>query len=423
MPEMTTGEGSMPFFEALFTSISAISQTGLILVDTGSYYTFKGQIIIMLLIQVGALGIISFGTFFGAYIASGAGLKQRHSFLDFFLSDADFDTTKLFKMIFYYTLIIDIGGAIVLFFLWNPEIHFSSLGEKMFFSLFHSVSAFCNAGFSLFSQGTYTENLRHAYVFHTAIISLVFLGSLGYPTLYNIFGLRNIWDRRKKRWKRWDINSRISVYTSLGLILLGAVLFFILENNNTLANIETGGSIITSIFQSTTRTAGFNTVDISMVGTPMLIVLCFLMFVGGSSGSMCGGIRTSTFFVAILLLFRIMTGRRKVEVWKRELPFNILYKVFSIFVFAATFILLATFSLTITDPEIDAMDLVFEQISAFGTVGLSTGITSSLSYAGKIVIIVSMFFGRVGTLTLAFALSTQLKPVTYKYPSTNIWVG
>ncbi len=221
MPEMTTKEGSMRFFDALFTSVSAISQTGLIVVNTGAYFTFKGHLVIMFLIQVGALGIISFGTFFASYMSKGLSLKRLTSFHDFFVSDIKINTKDLFRQIIYYTIIIDVLGAAMIFFFWGSGVHFESLGNKIFFSVFHSVSAFCNAGFSLYGNSLYEEGLRHAYLLHLSVIVLIFLGSLGYPTLIDLFGVKNIKERRKRPWKGWRIDTKISVYTSVGLIIFG----------------------------------------------------------------------------------------------------------------------------------------------------------------------------------------------------------
>ncbi len=423
MPESTTIAGSMSFFEALFTSVSAISQTGLILQDTGSFFTLKGQIVIMILIQVGALGIISFGTFFGSYISSGANMKNKYSFQDFFFSDSEIDTTQLFKNIMYYTIAIDVFGALFIYFSWGNQLHFAGVGDKMFWSLFHSVSAFCNAGFSLMGNGLYTEAVREVYGLHFIIMVLVFLGSIGYPTLFEVFSVRKFRQLQKTPWKRWKLDTRLSFYTSIILVFGGGLIYYLLEKDNTLDGLDATAAGVTAVFQSTMRTAGFNTVDISAVGLPMLMVFCFLMFVGGSSASVCGGIKTSTFALTLIAIYNAFTGKRKIEIGTREIPDTILGKALSIWFFALTFILACCFTLTITDPQIDIMQLVFEQISAFGTVGLSTGITTDLSLAGKTIIMISMFVGRVGTTTVAFALIAQATVNDCKYPEAKITLG
>jgi len=423
MPEMTVHSGSMPFLNALFTSVSAISQTGLIVVDTATYFTYKGHFIIMVLIQVGAVGIISFGTFFGAYISKNVSLKKQYTFHDFFISDSSINTTGLFVRIMYYTILIDLVGSIVIFFVWDSNVHFDSLGDKIFSSVFHAISAFCGGGFTLFTGGTYSESLRHSYLLHLAIAGLVFVGSLGYPTLVDLFRIKNLRDRLRKPWKRWTIDTVLSVYTALGLLVLGIVFFFFFELNNTLASLDYVSSFIASLFQTVMRTAGFNTVDISALTLPTAILMCFLMFIGGASGSVCGGIRTSTFAITMLSFYSGFRGRKNIEIRKRLIPSSILYKAVSIVIFAFSFVFLATFLLSITEPNADIIKIVFEEISAFGTVGLSMGLTSELSTAGKIIIMVSMFVGRVGTLTIAFALSSQIVKSSFGYPNTNVMIG
>lgn len=420
MPEMTIS-GQMTFSDAIFTSVSAISQTGLIIVDTGSYFTTKGHIIIMLLIQIGALGIISFGTFFSSYISKGLSVKRQHTFQDFFFSEeSEVNTTKLFQNIMYYTILIDLLGAVFIYFSWNGNVEFDSLGDKIFSSIFYSISAFCNAGFSLHNQGLYTEGLRNLYATHIIVIILVFLGSVGYTSLFEIFNIKQYIHRRKKHFSGWKLNTQISIYTSLILVFGGAFIYFLLEYNNTLKEMDFLGSSVASVFQSTMRTAGFNTVDISQVSTAMLIVFCFLMFIGGSSASVCGGIKTSTFALTMIAIYNFLSGRNKINLAKKEIAFETIKKILAIWIFSLGFVFSCIFLLTITEDHLSFMDIVFEQISAFGTVGLSTGITSQLSEPGRWIIMLSMFVGRVGTVTVAFAVSSQIKAVDYKYPTVEL---
>ncbi len=423
MPECTTIPGSMSFFEALFTSVSAISQTGLILQDTGTFFTLKGQVVIMLLIQVGALGVISFGTFFGSYVSKGVNIKQKYSFQDFFFSDAEVDTTRLFKNIMYYTIAIDLIGAFIIYPSWGDTLQFTSVGDRFFWSLFHSVSAFCNAGFSLMGNSLYTDAVKDVYGLHVIVMVLVFLGSIGYPTLFEIFSFKKYREMNRIPWKRWKLDTRLSMYTTLFLVFGGGLIYYLLEKNNTLAGMDETAAGVTAIFQSTMRTAGFNTVDISQVGVPMLLIFCFLMFVGGSSASVCGGIKTSTFAITVVSIYNAFKGKRRVEIAGKEISYSILAKALAIWFFAILFIFICCFALLLTDGDIPIMQLVFEQISAVGTVGLSTGITAQLSMPGKYIILISMFVGRVGSTTVAFALISQAVITHYKYPDANIALG
>lgn len=227
-----------------------------------------------------------------------------------------------------------------------------------------------------------------------------------------------------KPWKNWKLLSRVTIYTTAILIVFGMVAFFLLEYFNTLSHLSFAEAIIVSFFQSvTTRSSGYNTVDISSLSVPTLLVFMFLMFIGTSPGSMGGGIKTTTFVVIILSVWTTIRGHKHIELSRRTIPHTVSYKAFAVFTFASVFNIFFLFMLTITDSQFDVLRLGFEQISAFATVGLSTGITAGLSEVGKIIISTSMFIGRVGTLTLALALSTRASSTNYKYPTTHLAVG
>ncbi|MCB0430330.1 MAG: ATPase [Flavobacteriales bacterium] len=422
MPQMTTGRNAT-FLEALFTSISAVSGTGLIVVDTATFFTTKGHFVIMVLIQVGSLGLVSFSTFFLTYLAQGLSLRHQHQVSEFFTTDSKFRTEELVRQIIFYTVFIDVLGAIVIFFLWDPAVPFKNLGDKMFVSMFHSVSAFCSAGFSTFSNGMYTESIRHSYLLHVAVFLLIFVGSLGYPTLHDMFGIRNVRDRLQFAWRKLRLDSQVSLYTTLFLVFFGAIMFYLLEAKGTLRGMDGGAAVITSLFQSIQRTAGFNTVDIGALNSGTLIVICFLMFVGGSSGSVCGGIRTSTFAIMCISAWNAVRGKNVMTIGHRQISSDMYNRVISIFFFAISLCLFSTFLLTITEPGITFKALIFETISAFGTAGLTTGITSSISDPGRWILVFTMYAGRVGTLTLVLALSAQNAKHHVKYPTAHIMVG
>ncbi len=422
LPACTTMEGSMPFLEAVFTATSASCVTGLILVDTATYFTVKGQIVIMLLIQLGGIGIVTFATFFSSILGQGVRLRQQVALQDFVASDTLVNVTGTLKKIVGITLFIEFGTFIMLFATWQME--FDSLLQKIYFSAFHAVSAFCNAGFSLFTDGLAAEGVRNSYIFHLVIVFSVILGGLGFSTIEDLFSPKALRERLKNPWKEWKIATKIAVYVSFGLLVLGTVVFLLLEQDNTMQDMNFSEKLITSFFHSgIARTAGFNTVDIGMLENSTYILLLFLMFVGGSTGSISGGIKTSTFYLIINSVIATLRGRLRIEIGKRYVPKELLFKALSIFFFAASLNVVGIFILSITDPDIDFMKIVFEQISAFGTVGLSTGITSDLSFYGKVVIIISMFVGRIGTLTFALALSTRITTKNYKYPRANLMIG
>lgn len=431
LPEMTTSGMGMPFLEAIFTSTSASCVTGLIVVDTATYFTFKGQFLIMILIQIGGLNMISFASFFAAFAQKGVGLRQHLMIKDFMSYDSLSSTNSLLKKVVIMTGLIELIGALLIYLSWDTTIPFESTEQKIFASVFHSISAFNNAGFSTFTNGLYEPIVRSSYFLHIIIAILVIIGGMGMPILNDVTNIHLIKERMKYPWKRLQITSRLAIYTSAGLILSGALLFYFIEWNNP-AQLSEGGFIeksyfgigVTAFFQSViTRTAGFNTIDISILSTPTILVFILLMFIGASPGGTGGGIKTTTFAVAFLSAIATIRGKKVIEIYRHTISSELMYKAFSIFLFSLSIVFIGTFLLAITDPHIDLIKLAFEEVSAFATVGLSTGITSSLSTSGKIIIIATMFIGRVGVLTMAFALSKKVISTNYKYPDAYVMIG
>jgi potassium uptake TrkH family protein len=422
LPEMTVNGISV--IDALFTSTSACCVTGLVVVDTAACFTLKGKTIIMLLIQVGGLNIISFATLFATFYRNSAGIRMQSLIKDIVSTDKLSNTRGLLRKIFLYSIVIELSGAVLLFITWPNEMMFRGLGEKIYFSVFHSVSAFNNAGFGLFTDNLYDIAVRHAYNLQLVIAALIFLGGIGFIVLEDVFGLRNIRERRNIKWKRLQAHSRIALYTSGILIVSGAIVFYLVEFRHSIAGYGIYGSIVSSVFQSVScRTAGFNSVDFTHLGQPVLIFMMFLMFIGASPGSTGGGIKTTTFSVILRSAISTIKGRKNVEIVKHTISSDTISKAYSIALFSISLIFISTFVLSITEPDKSFLALLFEEISAFGTVGLSTGITSSLSFAGKCIIILTMYIGRIGTLTLALALTKRIIFTKYRYSEINVLVG
>jgi trk system potassium uptake protein len=423
LPEMTTTH-HISFIDALFTSTSASCVTGLAVVDTATYYTLKGQIIILLLIQLGGLNIISFATFFATFYRQNTGVKYQSMMKDMLSVEGLSDTRHILQKIFYFSILIEAIGCIFIYFMWGNEVQFYDNGQRWYFSLFHSVSAFNNAGFSTFTNGLYELPVRHAYFLHLTVATLIFLGGIGFLAMQDMFSFKNIRDRIRNPWKKLTVNTRIVLYTSFILIVFGAIIYFLLERNNTLSGLSPFGTIVTCIFQSVTpRTAGLNTVDFTQLLTPTLVVLMFLMFVGASPGSTGGGIKTTTFAVIVKSAFATITGRKNLEFFKQSIKEEAVGKAYAIVLFSISLIGISSFFLSITDRGMAFEKLVFEEISAFATVGLSTGITPLLSDMGKTILVLSMFIGRIGTLTLALTISKRAFYTKYKYASANLQIG
>jgi trk system potassium uptake protein TrkH len=418
LPEMTVrGRDGLDLFTALFTSISASCVTGLSLIDISTILSAKGQFIVMLLMQLGGLNIISFAALF-AILRGGFGMRQQN-FMSENLGEDLKRSRSLISAIFRLTLIIEGTGALLLGILWRND--FDTLGTTIFYSLFHSISAFNNAGFSLFSDSLASQTVQWDFSVHWVIALMIVLGGIGFGTITDI--LRQSWTKQSllRSWRGLRIGTKLGLVVSATLILVGGIIFFFLDPGSQ----NVGAHISDSFFQSiTARTAGFNTVSIGALATPAILFLIFLMFIGGGSGSTAGGIKTSTFALVFMSAAATIQWKKNVNIYKTQIPWELMNRAFAIFLFSVVSILLGVFALTILEPSMNLLDLAFEEVSAFCTVGLSTGITADLSTGSKMILMLSMLVGRVGTLTLAFALSGQRQEVnTFKYPKANIHVG
>jgi len=373
---------------------------------------------------LGGLNIISFATLFALFSKKGLGIKHQTILQENFSSESLLSGKGLLRKIFLFSFFMEFIGMVLLYFTWNPKLQFPFVEDQFFYSLFHSISAFNNAGFSLFSDGLHEHLVQNSHSMHLVLAGLIFFGAVGFPVIEDLFSFNRLKKSIKSPWVGLKLSTRISLYTSLVLVAFGMLMFYFLEQQNTLNGMKLGGQLITSFFQSiTARTAGFNTVDFSIVGTPMLLIFIFLMFIGASPGSTGGGIKTSTFTLIIYSALNTIKGQKKIEIGKRTISPELLHKAFSIFLFSASSIFLGIFVLSISDGEKGIMPIAFEIVSAFSTVGLSTGITADLTFVGKVVIMVCMFVGRIGTLTLAFALSSKQKSLNYEYPKAHLTVG
>ena len=430
LPEMTVQEGSMPAIDALFTATSATCVTGLIVVDTATYFTFKGHLIILILMKLGGLNIISFGAFTAFFAKFGVGIKQHSVMEDFMFEDNIFSSKSLLGKIIFGSLTFEAIGTLLIFWLTMDKFEGNDMGDNLFFSIFHSISAFNNAGFSTLTDGMYNELVRNFFLLHVVLAALIFFGALGFVTFFDLFSISKLRERLKYQWKRPKLGTLLNVYTTLILLLVGAIFFTIFETKENMPGYSFIDSIITSLFQSITlRTAGFSTVDFGSLSVPFLTISIVLMFIGGSSSSTAGGIKTSTFSLMALSAYSTLKGKRYIEIFNRRISQDILFRAFSIFFFSLSSILIGTFILTISETHILEMenksflDLLFEEVSAFSTVGLTTGITPLMSTTGKLTLMASMFVGRVGTLTIGYALSRTIQSRNYKYPEEHLLVG
>jgi len=400
----------------LFTSTSAVCVTGVVVVDTGTHWNMAGQIIILILIQIGGLGIMTMATSVALIIGRKISLRSR-LIMQVALNQFTIQgVVRLTKYIIITTFVIEGIGA---FFLTMNFIPQYGLPDSIFYGIFHSVSAFCNAGFDIIGGGRsltpYTENLSVNFI----IMCLIILGGLGFTVIIDLV--------RSRSYKKLTLHSKIVVMMTLTLILLGFVLFFVMEfnNPNTMKDLSLKGKLTASMFQSvTTRTAGFNTIALDQMYDSSKLLTIILMFIGGSPGSTAGGMKTTTIALVVLLIISVVKGRQDVEFSKRRISRDNVNRALTVVGVGLSIGFVVTFMLTITEKGADFITLLFEAISALGTVGLSLGYTSSLSVLGQIIIIFTMFAGRVGALTIVFALAAQSEnKALIRYPESKVSVG
>lgn len=430
LPEMSKINGGLGFIDSLFLSMSSVSVTGLSTVDVAEMLTFKGQIIVLILIKLGGLNTIAFGALMLIVAKFGVGIKYHEVIEDFVNKDSLLNAGSMLAKIVLWATTIEIVGIIILFIGFGNEGVFADFDNRIFQAIFHGVSGFNNAGLSTLSGGMMHPDVIHNTFVHTVIMILFFFGGFGMIYMFDLFEINRLRERMRKPWKTIEFGTKISLYFTIGLLIFGALVFLIFEWNHGLRDKGVMDSIVTALFQSmTTRNAGFNVVDTAALTMPVVIVFLFLMFIGASSGSAGGGIRTSTFAVMWASLISTVKGRKHVEIFKRTITNETVLKAYAIFLFFILGNFFGIFALAITEADLlasgqyDFMDLVFEHVSAASTVGLSTGLSVDMSPAGKIILIVAMFIGRVGTLTLAYLVGKKVISKNYKYPKGHTMVG
>lgn len=415
LPKATVS-GQISFIDALFTSTSAVCVTGLIVVDTATYFTRFGQLVILGLIQIGGLGVMTLTTFIALFFAGGLGMRERVLIGDLIEEERLGQIKYTLIQIILTTFLIEAIGAFLIFHsLGNFNF---TLSERIYHSIFHSISAFCNAGFSTFSENLMHDGIRYNYLTVVTVGILIILGGLGFGTISNLITMVKSPFVRKTRYL--STQTKIVLISTFILITLGAIITYIFENNNTLANLSPDQKILASIFQSiTTRTAGFNTIPINSLLIPTSLVFIILMFIGASPGGTGGGIKTTTAFISFFAIYDYIRGRKKIEIFKRQIPDEIIHRVYLKIAFSLGLLFTSTIILTFTE-KFSLIDIIFEQISAFGTVGLSRGITFYLSDTGKFIIILLMYIGRVGPITFLTSLSRETTSPKYDYPSEYV---
>ena len=407
-----------PFIDCIFTSTSAVCVTGLVTVDTGTYWTYFGKTVIMLLIEIGGLGFMSVATLVFLIVGRRITLKERLVMQEAMNVNSLQGLVKMAKYVLIFTFSVEAVGAVLFSTQFIPQF---GVAKGIYYSVFHAVSAFCNAGFDL--MGNFNSVIAYANnsVVILTIAALIAIGGLGFYVWVEIYNCKGI--------KRLSLHSRVVIYTTLVLIFGGAILMFLFEMNNpyTMQGMSIKGKFLSSIFASVSpRTAGFNSIPLDKMTPAGIFLTIILMFIGGSPGSTAGGIKTATAVILFMTVVSMVKGRDDTEIFQKRINKETVYKSFVITILALTLVTAVTMILSITErPGIPFEYFLYEATSAFATVGLTLGLTTKLTFLGKVIIALTMYAGRVGPLTiiLALAKSKNSKSGTIKYPEGKILIG
>ncbi len=405
---------NISFIDALFTAVSATCVTGLIVLDTGKDFTFFGQLVILLLIQLGALGIMTFAA--SILVSMGKPVSSRQAFAMSRVLDQErlSELKTSISFILKATLIMEVIGMLLLSLHWFIETGSPFL--SIYWGIFHSVSAFCNAGFSLFSD---SFSRWRGDIFIVSVLSLLIIsGGMGFIVL------QNLWDMFIERQRRLSIHSKLVLVMTIILLFVGTIGLFFLERLYSFQVLPLREAWLSAFFHSVNaRTAGFNSLPISSFSLAGQFLLIILMFIGASSGSTGGGVKTNTIGLLIAAAIKYMRGDEQVVLFRRSVAPYIVHRAVAVLLFSLVTLSLGLLGLLVVDGQLGFSNLLFEAVSAFATVGLSTGITSQLSLAGKIIIILLMYVGRIGPLTIALALFYPRKTARVRYAEGKVLVG
>ena len=434
LPRSTMEHIRLPIIDALFTATSAVCVTGLSTVEVSQTFTIEGQIIIALLIQIGGLGIMTITSFFALFFIDGVTLYSQFSLKDMFSSRAESLKSTLLNVLGF-TIVIELIGA---FFIWL-DIHpvaTMTVHEEIFFSVFHSISAFCNAGFSTLEGNLGNDMTFTGHNSFFIIISiLVILGGLGFPVLTNLKKLVKYYILvlthkvlRRNGYTRYkhlaDANTKIVLYMSAILIIMGTFLIGVIEWNGDFANLPTDEKIVQSLFNAIVpRTAGFNSVSVSDFSRITIILIIVLMWIGGASQSTAGGIKVNTFAVALASIKSVINGRQATELFNREITYNSIRRTLVIIFGSILIISLFFIGLLLLEPDMSPISLFFETVSAFSTVGSSLGITMQFCNMSKFLLVVLMFIGRIGFITVLMSIIPRKEDAKYRLPKEDIIIN
>lgn len=412
LPISSAARQGTSFLSALFTSTSAVCVTGLVVVDTGTYWSGFGKFVIMTLIQVGGLGFMTIATVGSIMAGKRIGIQSRLLIQESLGQDRIQGVVRFAKKIFISAFAIEGVGALLLSLRFIPQYGFF---RGIWYGIFHSISAFCNAGFDILGNGQSMMKHQTGLIVNLTLCSLIVLGGIGFVVMYDVMANRQCL-------KRVSLHSKLTIIMTALLIFLGMIAFFILEKDNaaTMGELSFFHKWLASLFQSvTTRTAGFNSIDQGSMTESSKFLTILLMFVGGSPVSTAGGVKTTTLTVVVLATAAYIR-KTDVQAFGRRISYHVVNKATAIMLIAFTLILFSTMIISIENPNIAFLNVFYEVVSAFGTAGLSTGITADLTVVSKMILILLMFAGRVGALTIVLAIAGKEQMEHFRYPEGRV---
>ena len=421
MPRCIQHGVHLSWIDSLFTATSAVCVTGLTTIDVPSTFTSFGQLVIMMLIQVGGLGVMTITSFFALFFMGNTSIYNQMQVQDMVSSKSLASLWSTLLNIFGFTAVLELAGAVLIFLNIHGTIGLD-IRHELFFSMFHAVSAFCNGGFSNYQDGVGASVLMEGHCWLYIILALlIILGGIGYPVLVN---LKMAVTKYKKGRHLFDLNTKIVLRTTMMLIVFGTVLLACFEWNNTFAGMPIREKLTQAFFNAVSpRTAGFISVDLNSMCIQSIFIYTLLMWIGGASQSTAGGVKVNAFAVAFLNIRAIIHGTTRVEFAGRELSTDSIRRANAAVFVSIILLSVFVFLVTLTEPDLPLKAIVFECVSAFATVGSSLGITSSLQDTSKVLLVVLMFIGRVGLVTMAQGLLKQYKNQNYKLPQDNITIS
>jgi len=421
--------GNLSYIDSLFTSVSAVCVTGLVVVDTSTAFTILGKIIIMLLIQIGGLGIMTFTGFFSFIFASGSSFRNNLVLKELFSTETMNNLFRLLGKIIVITFLTEAIGALIIYSSLD-----SGSRDKLLFSVFHAVSAFCNAGFSTLSGNLYSADIRYNITLQLSVAVLVILGGIGFPVLVSVYAsfkyqiaaiIRKLRGKlRPVKPEKKNVAISIVLFMTLILILSGTLLYYLFESEKSLNGMDNIHKLIISFFGSvSSRTAGFNITDITLWSYPTIFMMIFLMWIGASPGSTGGGIKTTTFALAVRTTWNFIRGKEQLRIGNREISNSTITRVLSVIFLSIILISAGFISFLLSEPDKDPVKLLFECFSAYATVGLSLVDSATLTSAGKVIDMILMFVGRVGPLTLLTGFLLSSRKRYSRYPEVEIVIN